>query len=66
MLHVNLTLLILYHYLLAEAHLYYSIQLVKIMYYIHVVLSHVKVLSLCDKNKIIVPSVYILMNVFIS
>lgn len=67
MLHVTLVLLILGHSVLAKAHLYSSIQLVKIMYYIHVVVSHAKMFSLvCDKNKTItVPLTYIL-NKYIS
>lgn len=44
MLHVNVALLItIYHSILEEALLYYSIQLVKIIYCSHVVDSHVKI-----------------------
>lgn len=43
LIHVNSILLILYHPILAEAHIYYSFQLVKIMHDIHVVVSHIKI-----------------------
>lgn len=54
-LHVNLTLFISHYSVLSEAHLHWCIQLLKIMCYMHVVVSHVeiRIFSLCYyKNRI--------------
>lgn len=74
MFHIDLALLIMYHSILGEAHLYCHIQLVKIMYHIDVIVSYVKMccldvlslLSVIRIKQLFSHQRMFLMNIFLS